>query len=160
MADTTSIENAKRVFATVIKTLNNRKWTYVLDEEKLKVSFDVYSDDLPMELMLCVVPELDAIACISRMPFDVPKNKAPVACVVVNMLNLTLTIGSFEYDHNNDCIAYRTCSNIRDTIVGCGMIDDIIDDACYMVDEYNDKFLLLFKDKITVNEFFADDEED
>ncbi len=160
MADTTSIENAKRVFATIIKTLNNRKWTFDVDEENLKVSFEVHGDDLPIPLILSVIPDLDAIICISRMPFDVPEKKAPVACFVVNQLNVSLLIGSFEYDHNDDGIAYRTCSYIRDTIVGCGMIEDIIDNVCCKVDEYNDKFLFLFKDKITVNEFFADDEED
>lgn len=155
MAEQKSLEQAQAVFATLCRALDAREWHYQKDEEGLCIECGARGDDLPMEITVKVDAERMVIRLISHMPFVIQEDKRLDVAIAVSSINNMLVDGSFDYDITSGQIFYRMTSSFLESEIGEEVFLYMIFCSCQIIDEYNDKFLMLAKGMLSLEQFLA-----
>lgn len=76
---------------------------------------------------------------------------AIATCVV----NYGMADGSFDYDLSDGKIVFRMTVSFRESQLGEGLFQYMIDCSCAMADKYNDRLLALDKGLMSLSDFIA-----
>lgn len=153
MADTAKLIAATDAFATLCRALDGNDWNYKKDEANLRVECGAQGDDLPMELIIAVDQDRQAVILMSQLPYKITEEKRVEIAVAVASVNNVLVQGNFDYDVLTGRLFFRLSNSIR----GCKLSEEVMMRsillACQTVDEYNDRFLMLSKGILTLEKF-------
>ena len=153
MSEEKNMIRAQEVYKVLCKTLDAREWEYEKEEDKLLVHFQVRGDDFPLRFVMVVDAERQLIRVLSHLPFDMSQDKrlegAVASCVITNRL----VDGGFDYDLSDGAVVFRLTQSFRDSVIGEGLIEYLIDYTCAVTDEYNDKFFALNKGFLSMADF-------
>ncbi len=155
MADEKQIALAAQVYKTLCQALDKRNWNYTKDEEKLVVVFNVNGDDIPMRILVAVDVQRQLIRLLSYLPFKMDESKRMDGAIAAGAVSYQLADGSFDYNLADGSIIYRMTASFRESTVGVGLFEYLIDCACMTVDEYNDQFLAINKGLLSISDFIA-----
>lgn len=149
-----NMNKAREVYASLVSTLDKRGWKFERHDADLVISSGVKGDDLPIEFILVVNAKQQVVEFLSRLPFEMPENKRVEGAVAVCAANDGLCDGSFDYNLQNGKITFRmTSSFCGETVLGEELFEYMIYVASATVDRFNDKFLMLAKNAITLAQF-------
>ena len=146
-------KQAQTVYETVQKALDNRKWVYNRYDNELTVTMSVNGDDLPMQLIIEVDSDRELIKLLSKLPLTFPEDKRVDGSIVTNIINTKIADGSFDYKFDMGTVYFRQVSSFKNSLIGVGLIEYMIDCACWTVDEYNDKLLMISKGLMSLQDF-------
>ena len=149
------MEKAREVFNDIVRLLDSKGWKYDKFEDDLVIKSGIKGDDLPIEFLLFVKPQNEVVQFMSRLPFDIPQDKRVEAAIAVCVANYGLVDGSFDYDIQDGEIRYRLTSSYRSSYLGDDLFEYMIMCAASTVDSYNDKFFMLAKGMMSVEDFIA-----
>ena len=149
-------EKAKTVYETICSMFDGRGWHYKKDEENLIIYCGVSGDDLPMEFIIQVRDKIDTVAFVSILPFTVPEDKRLDMAVAVCAVNYLLVDGCFDFDISDGELLFRMNNSYLDVEPSMDVFSYMINCAATTVDEYNDKFLMISKGYIKINQFLTD----
>lgn len=153
MAEEMNMQKAKEVYATLVRMLDTRGWKYEKHEDDLLIKSGIRGDDLPVEFIVFVKPRNEVVQFISSLPFNMPEDKRVDGAIAVSVANYGLVDGSFDYDLRDGEIRYRLTSSYRESTLGEDLFEYMIMVAASTVDRYNDKFFMLAKGMMTVQQF-------
>jgi len=153
MAEELDMIKAKEVYDTIVSMMDAIGWKYEKHEEDLVIKSGAQGDDLPMDLLLIVDPKSQIVQLISRMPFNVPEDKRFDAAVAICVANYGLKDGSFDYDINDGEIRFRLTSSYRESILSKELFVYMIGVSIGTIDQYNDKFFMLSKGVMSIQQF-------
>lgn len=153
MAEQYDMKKAREVFNTMIKKLDSIGWKYEKHEEKLLIKSGVKGDDLPVEFIVVVNPRNEVVQFLSAMPFNMPEDKRVDGAIAVCVANYGLVDGSFDYDLSDGEIRFRLTSSYRESILSGDLFEYMIMVAASTVDQYNDKFFMISKGMLTIQQF-------
>jgi hypothetical protein len=157
MTDEMKMQKAKEVYNTLVRMLDNRNWKYEKVEEDLIIKSGVKSDDFPVTFIIEVRPKNELVRFLSWMPFNIPGDKRIDAAIAVNVANYGLIDGSFDYDLNDGEIRFRLTSSYRNSALSEDLFEYMIVCATSTVDQYNDRFFMLAKGMMTLEQFIEKD---
>lgn len=160
MADEKEIRQAKAAYDTLCEMLKDREWHYESDEDNFTIMCGARGEDLPMEIRVQVDPERLIVTLLSQMPFSVPEDKRVEMALAVSAVNYALVDGSFDYNFVDGTLLFRMTSSYRESLVGKDMFEYMLYVSCKTIDDYNDKFLMIIKEKMTLEDlvkFIAED---
>lgn len=152
MADLKNLEQAKVVYNTICRTLENNDWHYTGDDEKLKIECGARGEDLPMELSIYVDAERRLIMLISHLPFAIQEDKRLDVAIGVTAINNVLVNGCFDYDVATGNMIFRMTNSFIDSVIGEDTIKYMLFCSCQTIDEYNDKLLMLAKGMLSIEQ--------
>lgn len=152
MADEKQLKQAQAAFQTLCEMLEESNWHYEKDAEKLLITCGAQGEDLPMKIRLEVDAERQLIILLSQMPYTIPESKRTALAVAVSAANHGMVDGSFDYDYLDGDIIFRVTSSFRDSLVGKDIFEYMLLCACYTIDKYNDKFLMVAKSDMSNEE--------
>ncbi len=155
MADERKLAQAKSVFETLCRTLDKHEWKYGKDEEKLMIECGAQGDDLPMKITVKVDPERSLIMLLSHIPFVIREDKRLDLAIAVSAVNNSLVDGSFDYDVTKGNMCFRMTNSYIESIIGEEVISYMLFCSCQTIDEYNDKFLMLSKGIVSIEQFIS-----
>ena len=92
------------------------------------------------------------VSLLSQMPFAVPENRRTALAVAVSQANNGMVDGSFDFDYLSGRIIFRMTSSYRESLIGKELFTYMLSCACYTIDEYNDKFLMVAKNEMSAEE--------
>ena len=147
-----NVKQAQAVFRSVCEMLDEHGWRYSKDESNLLISCSARGEDLPMEIRIRINDDLQIITLYSQMPFLIPENRRKALAVAVCAANNSLVDGSFDYDYRTGGIVFRLTSSYRDSLIGKDVFEYMLMCSFAMVDEYNDKFLMVAKSEMSNEE--------
>lgn len=153
MAQWQDLGLAKATFATLCRALDNKEWKYDADHEALRLHCGVRGDDLPMDLNFTVDSNRMLIIMTSHLPYVIPEDKRLEVAIAVSLVNNMLAHGCFDYDIQEGNIFYRMTNCFIESQVGEELFEYLLNAACHVVDEYNDKFLMLGKGMLSLEQF-------
>ena len=151
--DEKKFSEAKFVFKTLCATLDNRKWNYNKDEEKLIVRTSAVGDDLTIKLYIKVDADRSVMFLKSPMPFDITPQNYNDLVLAVTYANWAMLNGMFEIDTDQGYVGFKAVVPFMDSILSESLCKYLIDMSCRMVDMFNDKLLAVAEKKMTVAEF-------
>lgn len=155
MADEIKIALAKTVFNTLCVAIEKRNWSFKKNEEELSVAFDVNGDDIPMRFIMIIDIERQLIRLFSPMTFSMSEEKRIDGAIATCHATYEVTDGGFDYDLSSGSIMFRMTASFYDSTIGEELLQYMISNACYYVDEYNDKFLAIDKGFISISDFIS-----
>ncbi len=155
MADEKQIALATKVYQTLCQALDNRNWTYTKEEDRLLVHFNVNGDDIPMRMLVVVDVERQLIRLLSYLPFKMGESKRMEGAIAACAISNRLADGSFDFDLSDGTVIYRMTASFRESVIGTGLFEYLIDCACATVDNYNDQFLAIDKGLLSISDFLA-----
>lgn len=153
MAEEMNMQKAREVYATLVRMLDTRDWKYEKHEDDLLIKSGIRGDDLPVEFIVYVKPRNEVVQFISSLPFNMPEDKRVDGAIAVAVANYGLVDGSFDYDLRDGEIRYRLTSSYRESTLGEDLFEYMIMVAASTVDRYNDKFFMLAKGMMSIQQF-------
>lgn len=144
---------AKVVYNTLCSTLDNKKWKYDKEEEKLIIRTGAVGDDLSMKLYIKVDADREVMYLKSPMPFNVPAERINDIMVAITIANWAMLNGCFEMDRNDGYCGFKMVIPFMESIISEQTCKYLINLSCNMIDKYNDKLLAVSQGKMTVAEF-------
>ena len=152
MSEEKELKQAKAVYKSLCEMLDEREWHYEKNEEELSIECGAQGEDLPIEINIQVDKERQLVTLLSQMPFAVPESRRTALAIAVSQANNGMVDGSFDYDLLSGRIIFRLTSSYRESLIGKDMLAYMLMCACYTIDEYNDKFLMVAKNEMSRNE--------
>ena len=153
MAVSSKEQDARRTFATLCKTLDNMKWTYEPDHDKLVITTSARGDDLTIKLRFVVSEDRGVMYVKSPMPYSIPENAREIIGVAVNIANFSMLNGCFEFDRNDGWLAFRMVIPFENCVISEEVCHYMVVLTCRMVDRFNDKFLAVAKGNMRLADF-------
>ncbi len=155
MAEATQAEiaRAKQEYDTLCKSLDEREWNYEKHEEDMVVTCGVSGDDIPMRLIIRIIPERQLAQVLSPLPFDIPEDKRVDVAMATTMINDKLANGSFDFDLSTGRTVFRLTNAFMGSTLSTEVYNYMIGVTATTVDEYNDKIMMLCKGMLDLSAF-------
>lgn len=144
---------AKKVYATMVRALKAKDWHFREDAEKLTIVSSCTGDDIDMNFIIEVDADREVITFLSSMPFKAPEEKRVDVAIAVCVANYGMVNGSFDFDINDGEIRFRLTTSYCGCEIGEPFFMDMMSTALNTVDRYNDRFLMLAKGLMTLEQF-------
>ncbi|MBQ7906527.1 MAG: hypothetical protein IJ309_00985 [Clostridia bacterium] len=153
MADQIKLMKAKSVYNNMVSSLKERNWNFDEKEEDLLIVSGIKGDDLPIEFIVEVKAEQEVVQFLSRLPFAISEDKRVDGAIAVCVANNGLICGSFDYDIGSGEIIFKLANCYKGSSLGADIFEHIIMLAASTIDNYNDKFFMLSKGAISLEDF-------
>ena len=152
MSGEKELKQAQAVYKALCNMLDDHNWNYEKNEKELSIYSGARGDDLPIELRIRVDAQRKLVSLLSQMPFDVPENRRTALAVAVSEANSTMVDGDFDYNYLTGKIIFRMTTSFLDSLIGKELFEYMLSCACYTIDEYNDKFLMVAMKDMSVDQ--------
>lgn len=156
MADEKQLKQAQIVFQNLCKTLDEHDWHYKKNEDDLSIESGARGDDLPIDLNIKVDADRQVLMLLSRLPLVVPEDKRLDLAVAVTLVNNRLADGSFDYDVRSGRLYFRLTNSFLESELSGEVFMYMVICACHVVDDFNDKFLMLAKGMMSMEQFISE----
>ena len=157
MADENNIKQAKTVYNTLCKALDSKKWKYQRHPEDMVGTFTSTGDDIPMEFVVFIDSDRQLVRMLSRLPFKFPEDNRVDGAAATSYITYKLADGSFDYDYSTGEVTFRLTATFIDSLISEDLLLYMVACACYTVDEYNDKLLMVAKGMLPIDQFISED---
>ncbi len=144
---------AQSTFETLCHALDNMEWRYKADASKLMIQFGVSGEDIPMQFVVLCDAQRQLIRLMSFLPFKMGEDKRIEGAVATNYVNYQLAEGCFDYHVGDGQIIFRMTSSFRESLISPELFIHMIQLACFTVDKYNDRFLMISKGLLSIDDF-------
>ena len=157
MADERKLAHAKEVFNTLCNTLDKDDWKYEKYEEDLVIQTGVQGEDLPIRATIKVDADRSLIVIISKIPFNIQEDKRLDVAVAVSAVNNRLVDGSFDFNIATGDMYFRMTNSFLESEIGADLFIYSMLASFKIIDEYNDKFLMVSKGVMSIEQFLSSD---
>lgn len=147
------MRKAVEVYDTLCSMLDNINWKYEKVEEKLMIKSGVKGDDLPIDFLVIVKPNNEVVQFISSLPFNMPEDKRVEGALAICAANYGMVNGSFDYDLSDGQILFRLTTSYRESLLSEALFEYMVMVSASTIDKYNDRFFMLAKGMITLEQF-------
>ena len=154
-----NMRKAKETYEVLCRMLDNRDWRYEKIEEDLVIKSGVKGNDFPIEFIMRVNPRNEIVSFFSWMPFKVEESKRIDLALATCVANYGLADGSFDYDLKDGEILFRLTSSYRESTLSEELFEYMLMVSASTVDDYNDKFFMISKGMMTLEQFIASEQE-
>ena len=133
-------EAIEKTFEILSSTVRDFGVPYKIDEKELLVEFRAPSDDLEINIVARVIPELKTIILQSRLPFNISEDKLLDVAIATTMVNGRLKNGSFDFNIAEGKLQFRITSCFDGCEIGGELVRYLIFVSVNTIDYYNDRF--------------------
>lgn len=153
MTDANKMKQAQTVYDTLCKALDAKSWKYSAHPEDMVVTFSYVGEDIPMQVVVYVDPEKQIVRMLSKLPFKFPEELRVEGAIAVSHINYKLADGNFDYDYDTGESLFRLTATFIDSLISEDLLLYMVACACYTIDEYNDKLLMIARGMLSVEDF-------
>ena len=153
MDDAMKKKLAAATFQNLCKAMDKDEWHYKKDEEKLSIECGAQGDDLPIELKIHVDADRQLVILLSFLPLTFPEDKRIDGAVAASIINNRLVNGSFDYDITDGRVIFRMTATFLESVLSEEVFKYLLYSSCQIIDEYNDKLLMLAKGMMDMEKF-------
>ena len=147
---------AKRAYDTFCQMLDNQKWKYERNNERLELKVGVEGQDFPFTLLIKVDEERFLLSIYCYLDVNVKERRGYLDMAVgVSAVNMELINGGFDYDFQTGKLMFRVVNSYKDSVISKEVYEYMLRISCQTIDQYNDKFILLASGNLSLEEFLA-----
>lgn len=151
-------KEAKIVFDSLVQHLHDIKLNFAQEEldDRYVVRFNMSGDDIPMRFFIYVNPDKQLITLHSPQPVTFPADKIDLACKAICAINYRLTDGDFQIDVRDGEVLFNMSNSYAGSLISKDVFDYMLGMSINIVDEFNDKLLMLSKGLIDLDTLMRD----
>ena len=147
------MERAQKVYMTLCATLEAHDWHYEKNDERLIVECKAKGEDLPIDITIKVDEDRQLLMLLSHLPFTISEDKRLDVAIATSIVNNDLVDGSFDYDITSGTMFFRMTNSFLESDISGELLFHQLMLSCHIIDLYNDKFLMLTKGLIGIEDF-------
>ena len=152
------MNKARAVYDTVCATLDKMKWVYDKEEEELAITTGAKGTDLPIDIVIRVIPEAEVLSVQVPFAFEVPDEHSIDVAIAVSAANYGLIRGCFDYDMTTGDLRFRICAPYNgNTTLAEDVVEMLVLIAATTVDSYQTRLLMVAKGVVTPSQFLAEE---
>ena len=155
MEELIRLEKAKEVYHTLCEALDENKWPYEKHEDDFLITCGARGEDLPINIIILVDKEREIVTLQSPLPIIIPQDRYNAFAMASCIVNRSLMDGCFYFNYLSGDLHFRMSFNYLDSEIGKGAFNYMLFFACLAIDKYNDKFLKLSEQKMSLKEIKA-----
>ena len=152
MADEKNLAQAKATFQALCDAMDAMDWKYT-KTDSYGIKTGARGEDLPIDMNVLLNEKLSLIKLISPLPFTVPEDKRIDMALAVTAANYGMVHGCFDYNIQDDTLYFRMATSYEDMKLDTEVFRYLLYCAAQTIDNYNDKFLMLSKGLLTLEDF-------
>lgn len=145
--------NGQKNYKILCDYFDKREFHYKKFEEDLVITATFGGDDLPMEMVISINEDPNIISMTSQMPFTVKEDRRVDMAIAVVAANFGRSNGDFDLNLNDGKIFFKNSNFLLNSDLSEDLLDIMFAISLHTIDEYNDKFLALATDMITVKDY-------
>ena len=147
------MKHAKLMFNTMKQMMDDEDWKYSADEENLTIKSGL-ADDLDLIYYMSIDAEREMVRLWSTLPFTVPEDKRVDCAVAACVANNGMIVGSFQYDISDGEFCFKAASSFAGgSRLSKEAFKDIMFLALSSIKNYNDRFFMVAKGMMTLQQF-------
>ena len=146
------MSSATRAYKAIVDHLNAHNFKFTQDDENLVIKFTVQGEDLPQPTVVRVDPNRDIVQFVSPLPGNFPSDKLVDAALAVAAANHGMIEGGFQLDLEDGSIHFNASQSFAGTELNDEVINYLFSLVFQVTDMYNDKFFMLSKGMITLEQ--------
>ena len=148
---------AQEVYESLCSALEAIDWNFDKKAEQLTIVSSASGDDFPVEFVMRVNPRNEIVTFTSWLPFKVPEDKRVDLAIAICVANYRFADGSFDYNVSDGTISFRLTASYKESTLGAELFRYMLGVSISTVDDYNDKFFMLIKNMMTVQQFIENE---
>ena len=152
-------QQALKTFETICAMLDAREWKYDRDDENMRIVCRVSGEDLPVDVLFLVREKHQVVTLLSPLPFKMAEDKRVDGALAVAVANYGLINGTFDYDLRDGEIRFRMVSSFLESELNAELFAYMLICSVSTVDDYNDKFMMLNKGLVTLEQFIESEQQ-
>ncbi len=149
------MSTAKETLDTVVKHLDSNSFKYDLDNEEMMIHLIWMGEDLPQPTLIHVDEIRDVVHIVSPIPGTFSEDDMVNAAIAVAAANNGMVNGNFQINMEDGTITFHITQYFK----GGDFTDDdihyLLSMAFSVTDLYNEKFFMLGRKMITLEEFLG-----
>ena len=149
-----------QVYQMFKKHLEEIDFKFEAHDDDLVLTLTVNGDDLPQPTLIRVIDEQDIVQIVSPIPSHLPEDKRIDAAVAVSVANYGIINGSFDLDMSDGEIRFRVTQSFREMEMSEECIKYILNITFLTTDKYNDRFFMLGKGLMSLEQFIEKENEE
>lgn len=144
---------AKVVFESLVAHLESIKLNFAKEEleDRYVIRFNMNGDDIPMRFFIYVNPNQRIITLHSPQPVKFPEDKIDLGCKAVCAINYRLTDGDFQIDIRDGEVMFNMSNSYAGSLISDEVFNYMLGMSINIVDEFNDKLLMLSKGLVDID---------
>ena len=146
-------EKGIQVYQMFKKHLEENDFKFEAHDDDLVLTMTVHGEDLPQLTIIRVLDDRDVLQILSPIPSHIPEDKRVDAAVAVSVANYGMVNGSFDFDMRDGEIRFRIAQGYEGMELSEEFIRYILSVAFFVTDKYNDRFFMLGKGMISLEQF-------
>lgn len=146
-------EKGKQVYEMFKKYLEKHDIRFEAHDDDLVLIMTVHGEDLPQPTMIRVLDDRNVFQILSPIPSRIPEDKRFDAAVAVSIANYGMINGSFDLDMGDGEIRFRLAQAYEGVELSEELIHYVLGVVFFTTDRYNDKFFMLGKGLISLEQF-------
>ena len=152
------MNKARVVYDTVCAARDKMKWVYDKEEEELAITTGAKGTDLPIDIIIRVIPEAEVLSVQVPFAFEVPDEHSIDVAIAVSAANYGLIRGCFDYDMTTGDLRFRICAPYNgNTTLAQDVVEMLVLIAATTVDSYQTRLLMVAKGVVTPSQFLAEE---
>ena len=152
------MNKARAVYDTVCAALDKMKWVYDKEEEELAITTGAKGTDLPIDIIIRVLPVAEVLSVQVPFAFDVPDEHSIDVAIAITAANYGLIRGCFDYDMTTGDIRFRVSAPYNgNTTLAAEVVEMLVLIAATTVDSYQSRLLMVAKGIVTPSKFLAEE---
>lgn len=137
----------RAVFQSLVQHLHDIKLNFEEKEleDRFMIKFNMSGDDIPMRFFIYVNPAHQILTIHSPMPVTFSAEKIDEACKAICAINYRLVDGDFQIDIRDGEVLFNMSNSYAGSLISNDVFNYMLGMSINIVDEYNDKLLMLSK---------------
>jgi len=145
--------DARKVYNLFKIHLDNRNFKYEPHDDDMVITLTVTGEDLPQPTLIRVIEDRQLVQILSPIPSKIPEDKRVDAAIAVSVANYGMINGAFDYDFSDGEIRFRVAAGFRGAELTDPDIEYLLGITFHTTDRYNEKFFMLGKGLMTLEQF-------
>ncbi len=151
MGEVENMELAQELYETMCNFMDKKGFTYDKVEKDLMVVTGGKGEDLPILLSMQVNKDINQIMAMSIMPFNVKSECLVQMATAIAYANYECSMGQFVLLNDNK-IVFTLSTAYNDCIIGEEMFQYLFHATVTIVDKFNDKFIIVANEKLSLEQ--------
>lgn len=106
-----------KIYDTIIQTLDELEMHYQRDDEHCIADMTIQGGSAAFHLRMAALEEPEVLYCFASFPLNVPENKRPAMCELINAINFDNVVGMLTMDPEDGQLVCRTVSSLDEGAV-------------------------------------------
>lgn len=154
MSDAKRLKNARFVFDTICKMLDDAGLAYESNPDKLHVFSGSKTEVASFDFYITVLEDKEIVLLLSRFPIRIPPEKSVDIALAVSILNNIVNNGCFDYNILAGTVIFRMTTSFSNSLISPEAFKYMFFTAFDSVDYVKDKLIAVADGDISIEEFY------